>query len=225
MAKSNQRNRAIILRRKGESIKDIAKKLKVSKSSASIWCRDVQLTTVQINNLHKKMIAGGYVGRLKGSKIQHEKRLEREKISSVRGLLDVGKLSDRDLLMLLIALYWGEGGKSQRVFFISNSDPEMIKFIINAYEKVLKIDKSNIVLSVGLNIIHKNREEEVRNYWSSMLGISLKQFRKTIFIKSKNLKKCKNFKSHYGTLRINVVKSTGYYYKMIGLINALKRAI
>lgn len=225
MAKSNQRNRAIKLRKNGKSIKKIAKILEVAKSSVSTWCKDIKLTKQQVKKLHESMVSGSYSGRLKGSKIQHEKRLENEKLGLLNGIASVGRLSDRDLLIGLIALYWGEGGKSQRVFFISNSDPKMIKFIVNAYEKVLKISKDSIVLSVGLNILHKDRDKEIKKYWSDVTGIPLNQFRKTIFIKTKNVKKYKNFKSHYGTLRINVVKSTSYYYKMIGLINALKQAI
>jgi len=56
MAKSKERNRAIELRKKGESIKVIAKKIGVSKSSTSIWCRDIILSPMQIQKLHESMV-------------------------------------------------------------------------------------------------------------------------------------------------------------------------
>lgn len=48
MAKSKEKNKALILRQNGESIKDIAKRLKISKSTVSLWCRDIKLTSEQI---------------------------------------------------------------------------------------------------------------------------------------------------------------------------------
>ena len=51
MAKSKEKLQALRLRRKGESIKKIAKLVKVSVSTASLWCHDVELTDSQIENL------------------------------------------------------------------------------------------------------------------------------------------------------------------------------
>ena len=41
------------LRSKGLSVKDIEKKLGISRSSASIWVRDISLTKEQINKLYR----------------------------------------------------------------------------------------------------------------------------------------------------------------------------
>lgn len=48
MAKSKEKNKALKLRQQGESIKKIAKKLKIAKSTISLWCRDIELTPEQI---------------------------------------------------------------------------------------------------------------------------------------------------------------------------------
>ena len=48
MARFKEKNKALLLRKKGESINDIAKKIKVSKSIVSRWCRDIKLTSEQI---------------------------------------------------------------------------------------------------------------------------------------------------------------------------------
>lgn len=225
MAKSKERNRAVLYRQKGRSIKNIAEILGVSKSTVSIWCRDIILSPKQVERLHNQMVKGSYSGRLKGANIQHKNRLAREKQAEEKAIRDIGKLSERDLLIALSALYWGEGRKSQRAFFISNSDPTMIKFILEAYRRVLGISKERIILAVGLNIIHKIREEEIKRYWSKITGLPLEQFRKTIFIKAKNKKQYKNFDSHYGTLRITVRKSVDSYYRIMGLIRGLANGL
>jgi transposase len=78
MAKTLKHNKAIKLRLEGKSIKSIAKILNISKSTASVWCKDVGLTQKQIKKLHKDMVTGSYVGRMKGAKLQHERKILRK---------------------------------------------------------------------------------------------------------------------------------------------------
>jgi len=225
MAKSEERNKAIKLRQKGESIKRIAKILNVSKSSASVWCKDVLLTKRQIEILHKKMVMGSYAGRLIGSKIQHENRLKRAKEAESVAINDVGRLSDRDLLISLASLYWGEGWKKKRELGFNNSDPEMIKFAIDILRRLCRIEENRFILHVGINQIHKNRDGEVKDYWSKVTGVPKNQFRKTVFIKAKNKKKYNNFSVHYGTLNVRISRSSNLYYRMMGLIEGLKKGL
>jgi len=221
MAKSIEKNKALYFRQKGKSIKEIAKKIGVAKSTVSLWCRDIKLTADQLKNLHKRMIWGSYKGRLKGARIQYEKRLKRIKDAEDNGIKIIGKLSDRDLLLSGIALYWGEGSKKNRGAFFTNSDPEIIKFIIKWFRKIFNVRKEEFILRVGINKIHKKRVDEVINYWSKITKISKKQFRKTTLIKTKNKKFYNNFAIHYGTLTIKIKKSSGIYYQIMGLIKGL----
>ncbi len=221
MAKSNERNRAIELRRKGQSIKEIAKKIGVSKSSASIWCRDIVLTKAQVKKLHESMVKGSYAGRMKGARMQYERRLKVIEAANINGRAEIGSLSKRDLLISFISLYWGEGSKKSRQFAINNSDSEMVKFIINALKKLWGIKKERFVLTIGINEIHRGRDREVVNYWSRVTGIPKDQFRKTIFIKAKNKKHYDNFRKHYGTVTVKLKKSSDIYYKTMGLIKGL----
>jgi len=221
MAKVFEKEKAICLRKKGESIKTIAKKLNISKSTVSLWCRDIKLSAGQIKKLHKSMVSGSYAGRMKGAIMQHEYRIKREKEGEIIGIKKIGRLSERDLLIAFTALYWGEGSKKKRELFIVNSDPEMVRFIFKILRKIFKIEDNRFIVGVGINIIHKKREEEIKNYWSEIIGIPKDRFRKTIFAKSKNKKIYKNFDNYYGMLRISVAKSIDLYNMMIGLIKGL----
>lgn len=222
MAKSKEKNQALKLRQKGKSIKDIAKRLKIAKSTVSLWCRDIRLTPEQIQKLHEKMVKGGYRGRMKGARLQYERRLKRIKEWKKIGVERIGKLSNRDLLIAGLALYWGEGSRKTRRVSLSNSDPKIIQFIIKFLKRVFDIDKSRLTAYVGINRIHKNRVQEVENYWSKTTGIPKEQFTKTTLIKSKNKKKYSNFSVHYGTVTIKVRKSADLYYCIMGLIERLK---
>lgn len=223
MAKVLERNKAISLRENGHSIKDIARSLKIAKSTVSLWCRDIKLTQKQINRLHNKMITGGYPGRMKGARMQYERRLNRIKELEKEGEKKIGYLSKRDLLITLISLYWGEGSKKSRQVSINNSDPEMINLLIVAFRKLFNLDEKRFRLSVFINKIHKEREKEIKNYWSKNTKIPENQFTKTIFIKVKNKKNYNNFQTHYGTLRIRITKSTDICYSILGLIKALAK--
>lgn len=225
MAKTLEKDKAIASRKKGESIKDIAKLLNIAKSTISIWCRDIKLTPSQISKLHKKMVSGSYAGRMKGARIQYEKRLNKIIEADKNGKKIIGSLSKRDLLIASVGLYWGEGSKKNRKLSLNNSDPKMVKFIIASFQKIWLVEKKDFVLRVGINNIHKKRDKEVRKYWSKITEIPLEQFRKTVFIKANNKKKYKNFRIHYGTLTIGVSKSSHIYYQMMGLINGLSAGL
>ena len=101
MAKFREKIKAQELRQQGKSIKEIAKFLGVSKSSISIWCRDIVLTAEQIESLQKRMSTkGSYEARLKGARTQHERRLQQIKRLQEEGFKIIESLSKRDLLLI-----------------------------------------------------------------------------------------------------------------------------
>lgn len=226
MAKFIEKEKALKLRKeKGLSVKQIAQKLGVSKSTASLWCRDIVLTSKQIQKLHKRMIRMSYAGRMKGARMQYDRRIKKIADQKQKGINLIRKLSRKELVIAMTALYWGEGCKKTRQLIINNSDPEMIKFLIKSFQKIWGIKKDRFGLSVGINVIHKGRDEEVKDYWSKITKIPKSQFTKTTFIKAKNKKIYKNFSSHYGTLTIKIRKGSDIYYQMMGLIYGLIRGI
>ncbi|MDP2362297.1 MAG: helix-turn-helix domain-containing protein [Ignavibacteria bacterium] len=217
MAKSKEKNKALKLRQKGKSIKEIAKELKIAKSTVSLWCRDIELTSEQIQKLHKQMKAGAY----KGARIQYQRRLRKTKEFEKQGINEIGELSDRDFLLSGLGLYWGEGAKKRRWVKVNNSDPEIIKFILEWFRRILKVKPDRFTLRVSINKIHKDRIEELEEYWSKITGIPRKQFGTTTLIKVKNKKVYENFSTYYGTLTIEVRKSAELYYQIMGLIEGL----
>lgn len=221
MAKFHKRIKAQELRRKGESIKETARKLDVAKSTVSIWCRDIKLTKEQILKLNKKIQTRGYIGRLKGATLQRQRRLEKIEKFKKEGLKKFKKLSKREFITAGLGLYWGEGNTEGNRVGFSNSNPEMIKFMMSWFREICNIDDKRFTLCVGINEIHKDRVKEVEKYWTKITGIPQRQFTKTVLQKARTKKIYKNRATHFGTLSIRINRSSDLQYQILGLINGL----
>lgn len=212
------------MRSKGESIKEIARKLGVSKSTTSLWVRDIILSVEQLEGLQKRRLQGAELGRLRSALKQKEKRIKLIEGSKELGIKRLSNLAEREFLIAGIALYWAEGAKKTREVEFCNSDPKLINFMIDWIRKNFDIKTEDLAACVGINEIHRPREKIVKEYWSKISKIPLGQFRKTSFKKVKNKKIYDNFNEHYGTLSIKILKPARIYYKIMGLIEGLSEA-
>lgn len=223
MAKSIERLRARELRKAGVSVKSIAKQLRVAKSTASLWVRDIILSIEQLEQLRLQRIKGGERGRFLGTLKQKNDRLRRIKIGEEKGNKLVGEVNKRELLLIGAALYWAEGTKKKREVAFCNSDPYLINVMIQWLQTCFNITKDRFYCTVGINEIHRHREVLVKEFWSDMTGISMSQFRKTSFKKVKNSKLYDNFNDHYGTLTVKVAKPGQIFYDILGIISGLSK--
>lgn len=221
MAKYDLRLKARALRKRGVSVKQIAEELKIARSSASIWVRDIILTIEQLEALKKSSLKGAERGRLKSALLQKARWATQLEEHRKFGLETIGNLSDRELLIAGLALYWGEGSKKDRTVQFCNSDPKMVQFLLMWLRTCFSIEDKDIYCTVGINELHAERDELVKVYWSNITGIPLNQFRKTSLKKVTNKKVYDNFDSHFGTLSIKVRQPSRFYGKIIGLIEGL----
>lgn len=221
MAKSIEKIKAQILRKRGESIKVIAKRLSVSKGAVSRWCRDIELSSEQVDALNKRRIKGGYAGRLKGARMQRERKLALIRDYDQIAQKVCRKLSRREFLLTGVALYWGEGTKTDTRIGFANSDPALIRFIMKWFREVMYVSDERFSFTVIINETHKHRIREVESFWAGVVGCSKDRFKKSAFVKAKNKKVYLNAKEHFGTLHIYVHRGVHEKYKILGLINAL----
>jgi len=212
------------MRAKGESVNEIARKLGVSKGTASLWVRDIILSVKQLEKLRQKSIKGAELGRMRGALKQKQKRLNLVKRYKRQGIRELRNLSDSEFYIAGLALYWAEGSKKTPAIQFCNSDPKLINFMINWLKKNFDIGPERLAVKVGINEAHRPREKVVKDYWSKITGIPLAQFRKTSFKKTKNKKVYTNFENHCGTLDVRVLKPGELYYKIMGLIEGLSKA-
>lgn len=222
MAKFELRNQARGLRRQGVSVKTIAEILRVSKGSVSVWVRDIILTVEQLELLRKSSIKGAELGRLRSALLQKQRWKDKMEKEKQEGRSFLGILSDREILLVGVALYWGEGSKKKREIQFCNSDPVLIRFLLLWLYRCFSVNRNELKCCVGINEIHREREDKVKQYWSLVTEIPLEQFRKTSFKKTLNKKVYDNFEDHYGTLSVSVKNPSRFYAKILGLIDAFQ---
>lgn len=223
MAKSLLRLQARELRKQGVSVREIEKQLGVSRGSVSLWVRDMVLTIEQAEALKQKELKGAELGRQRGSLVLKNRRLTAIESARKLGIQTLERLTEKELLISGLALYWGEGSKRLGRPEICNSDPTLIKFLLLWFKECFNIAPNQITCYIGINEMHRSREHIVKKYWSELTGIPEENFRKTSFKQAKPHKIYENFDQHFGTLALRPQKSTYLHYKIMGLIEGLKK--
>lgn len=221
MAKSKEMIEAKQLRRKGESIKKIAHMLHVSVSSVSTWCRDTTLTNEQIARLQKRVTDPYYGNKL--IYLEEKRRTFNEMVKTLKeeGIKEVGILSQREIFIAGIALYWGEGFKKDHLVGLATSDPKAAVFFINWLQVCFKIPLQDLIVRVTANISYQNRIKTLHSFWSNELHLSQKQFSKPFFQKTTWKKIYENKNEYHGVIRIKVRRSVNLLRKIYGFIEGL----
>jgi hypothetical protein len=180
MTKFLIKRQVVDLRKQGKSYSDILKVIKVSKSSLSLWLKDVPLTSKQKLNLadRRKRAVETYRTTMK---LKHQNKLESYYNSQAKKLLP---LSDKELMIAGLFLYSGEGNKVSRGSLnITNTDPSVVKFSIYWITKSLKVDINKV--HIKLHLYSDMDVEESTKYWVKELKIDKKLFRKPYIKKTK----------------------------------------
>lgn len=179
MTKIILRRKVIELRKQGKSYSDILKIVKVSKSSISLWLRDIPLTEKQKSKLNdrRKRAVETYRETMKNKR---NKRLFNYYIEQKNKLVP---LTDREIYIAGLFLYLGEGNKvSRNSIVITNTDPSVIKFSLYFLLKSLKIPKEKI--RVQLHLYADMSIEDEIDYWANELRVKKANFAKPYIKKS-----------------------------------------
>ncbi len=221
-AKLELKNIAINLRKRGYSYRDILKVIKVSKSSLSLWLKDIKLSDEQQHQLNNRVENG----HLLGAKASRDKRVLRTKVIKDKAISEIGIINKKEMLMLGAMLYWGEGSKqsvtniSQQVEFV-NSDPKMCNFFIKWVTEIIGVNMDRLVFRVYINESKKIKSDDYKRIWSKMIGVPPKKLN-VYFTKDRysNLKRSSR-ESYKGQLRIVVNKSTDLNRKIAGWVEGI----
>jgi len=226
MSKLKSKEKVINLRKnKGYSYSEIRKVVPVSKSSLSLWLKDVELSDLYKERLRKKQKRA----QKRGTETIIRKRIElTEKIKGA-ARKEIGYINKRELLLIGIVLYWAEGWK-QRPTDVStgvgfgNSDPEVIRIHLKWLYKIVKVKPKDVEIRLHIHIT--GNETKSKRYWSKITGIPVSKFAKTIF-KKHNPKTNRKFNNneYYGLLRVSVKKSTNLNRKIAGWIEGVYKNI
>ena len=212
------------MRKEGYSIKDICIQLNLPKSTVSIWCNDIELTKAQYTVLMNRKEPAIRQGQINGAKRNKQNRLDKIARYEKEALEKIPSLLQGEYYIAGLILYLAEGSKKNRDVDFVNSDPLVIKFMLNWFYHFFKLTPRNFVFRVAINQIHRNRDEILKSYWAKFLHVPREQFRKTVFLKSKQNKRYENHDNYFGTFRFHMLKGTDLSYRILGLISAVLNA-
>ena len=205
------------LRKKGLSVKEIQKRLKVSRSSVSLWVRDVKLTKKQLERLYLNKKTGSLKGSIIAAMNKIRAREELVKKLMREGKKEMGRISRRNRFITGVALYFAEGEKSSEHVGFSNSDPRAIKFMAGWFREFCKIPEEKFRCSL---YIHDNLDEKkAKKFWSKLTKMSLAQFGKSYIVKN-NPHRLRKVKHIYGVLRIGA-NDVNLHRKIMGWISGI----
>ncbi|HXG77406.1 MAG TPA: hypothetical protein VNJ53_12645 [Gaiellaceae bacterium] len=144
-------------------MKEIARLLGVSQSSASLWVRDVRLTPGQRRALDER--AQEERNRSRRAHFRDERR----------GYQAHGRrLAQRGDAVHAAGttLYWAEGEKGSRnVARLTNSDPELVRFFVRFLRAFYDVRDEQIRITCHLFAGHLERQREIERFWLETLEL------------------------------------------------------
>ncbi|CAL9513803.1 hypothetical protein [Streptomyces sp. enrichment culture] len=212
-AKDDLRARARELRLQGWTYDRIQVELGCSKSSISLWVRDLPRPERRDPTEQAKLAAR--------KRWEHELavRDEQRRRTKEAAALEIEAMSDRDLFIAGVALYWAEGAKDkpydrrENVLFV-NSDPGVIGLYL-AWLHLLGVEPERIRYRV---MIHMTADVEgAKRYWADLVGVETACFQKTTIKKHNPKTVRKNVgEAYHGCLVIRVSQGAELYRRIEG---------
>ena len=223
-AKDALRAKARELRLQGLDYEEIVAQLGVSKSSVSLWVRDLPRPP----RVAPEQCAARTSERMRRywateRPVRAARHAVASATASAAAAASIGGLTDREILIAGAVAYRCEGAKNKphrrvdRVTF-ANSDPELISFFL-LFLDTAGIPRSDLAFQLQ---IHETADlESAERFWRTLTGAPPEQFRK-VYVKRHNpLTTRKNTgDSYHGCLRIDVMHSCQLYRRTEGWASA-----
>ncbi|MFJ5226944.1 hypothetical protein [Streptomyces sp. NPDC088400] len=212
-AKDDLREEARELRLQGLTYDQIQVELGCSKSSISLWVRDLPKPERRDAKEQARLAAR--------KRWDHELAIrdeERQKTKAM-AVAEIGTLGDRELFLAGVALYWAEGTKDkpyarrESVIFV-NSDAGVIQLYL-AWLKLIGVESERLSYRV---MIHESADAKAaEQYWSDQVRVDAATFQKTTLKKHNPKTVRKNVGETYrGCLVIRVSQSAELYRRIEG---------
>lgn len=219
-AKTTLKKEAIKLRKDGLTYGQILARVPVAKSTVSLWLREVGLSKPQKQKITKARIEGARRGAL----ARRTERIERTAGILTQASSEVGAISDRELWLIGVALYWAEGTKqkphntSAGVQF-ANSDPLMVNMFLKWLEQ-MGVPREDIFLEHSIHESYRKKVKNMLAFWSAKTGYPPHSFRS--YFKRHSLKNGRRVSENYvGIIRVCVKRSTDFNRKIAGWVDGI----
>lgn len=177
--KTAQREKAVELRLVHKlGYGEIAKRVKVSKSTLSRWLEDLPLSDDRMLELRRSAWSRGEAKREKFRQTMRAKRDKREQDIYLVQKKKLSKISEQSLFIAGLMLYAAEGDKKSRAeIAFSNTDAAMVLFFARWLERFLGIEQSK--LRIQLHLYENMDISAEESFWKKQLGMDQGQLCKT----------------------------------------------
>lgn len=175
MAKSIElKSKVLELRSRGYSIKELAKQFNISKSTVSVWTRDIKLSNSARARLLSRIKFGQYIS----GQIKKERTDKLKRSLTHQAVKDVASLKHNDLTakVLCAIIYWCEGNKQDNSVRFTNSDPYLVRCFMDLLVKHFQVSRKKFKARIHLHGYHDSAVQT--KFWSQKLNISTGQFDK-----------------------------------------------
>lgn len=208
--------RARELRQQGLKYDAIAAELGVSKSSVSLWVRDLpRPERLSAEECRSRSIEGlRRYWAIERPLREAERQAVREGAAA-----EIGNLTDREVLIAGAIAYWCEGTKEKphrridRVAFI-NSDPALICLFLR-FLAVAGVGRDRLTCRL---YIHQNADiDSAQRFWLDVTKLDATQFARPVIKRHRpNTLRKNTGNGYHGCLRIDVRRSTSLYREIEG---------
>jgi transposase len=226
-AKDDLRAEAVVLRRAGCTVPQIAERLGVAKSSAYHWVKHLPLEATAERAHERRSRRAKQVAEARWEPLRKQRDAERADLNAAEAAW-VGDLTEREVRLLGAVAYWCEGTKSKpwqpnrcQVNFI-NSDPVLILLFIRFVES---FGEDRRRLSYRISIHESADVEAAGRWWADVVGVPFGIFRRPT-LKTHNPSTVRhNVGDPYrGCLIVDVPKSRRLYWRIEGLMGGIAGA-
>ncbi|GAA0320684.1 hypothetical protein GCM10010302_69810 [Streptomyces polychromogenes] len=205
------RDRARELRLQGMTYDQIQVELGCSKSSISLWVRDLPKP-----ERHTRRVTTDMTQAQAGRREAHERRLVEHEATRQAAATEIGTLSERELFLLGVALYWAEGAKAKphpQIKFV-NSDPNMIRTFL-AWLRLMSVENERLRFTLQ---IHETADiTAAEDYWQGIVGLGAAHFYKTAVKRHNPRTNRKNTGTGYrGCLTVSVLRGAELHRRIEG---------
>ncbi|AWT47634.1 MULTISPECIES: helix-turn-helix domain-containing protein [Streptomyces] len=221
-AKDDLRARARELRQQGWTYHQIQAELGCSKSSVSLWVRDLPHPEPKCTPEERRARMNAGLARLRSSQDREREALKKAAAAAI------GELSARELFIVGVALYWAEGAKDKpyrrtEVLNFINSDPDVIRLFLSWLD-LLGVTRDRLTVRVS---IHETADvASAEKFWAEVTGIDVSSFSKATLKRHNPRTVRKNTGDSYrGCLAIYVRQSADLYRRMEGAWYGIVEAV
>jgi len=223
------KQKAINLRKAGNSYNQISKILKIPKSTLSYWFSDLEISQKAKSKILKRVNETSVASLIERNKNQTVVALERAEKIKKEAMVEVNKLAKSKLFLVGIALYWAEGykkgayGSKWKGVDFANTDPKLILIMMKFFRKICGVPEEKIKIQI---MLHSNQDiSKAVIFWSKLTKKKKEKFIKTFIFPQKTKNKIKKFENlTHGTvhIRINDVK---LFFRIIGWLEGISKIL